>query len=43
MTSEKGSEIINSGWRAACITYASHLGLHNVSSIDPFAEIDLIN
>ena len=40
MTSDKGSDIIKSGWRAAGITDAINLGLVNLASIEPFEEID---
>ena len=42
MTTDKGSEISNSGWSAAGITDAIQFSLHNLPSIDPFDEIDPI-
>ena len=40
MTSEKGKEIILSGWRAAGISDAIRLGILGLPSIDPFEDLD---
>ena len=40
MTSSKGKNIIESGWRAAGITDAIRLGSKNLPPFDPFHEID---
>ena len=40
MTSGKGCNIIKNGWKAAGITNAICLGLHNLPSVDPFDEMD---
>ena len=40
MTSDKGVDIIKSGWRAVSIADAISLGLRNLPSIDPFDDID---
>ena len=40
MTSSKGKNITESGWRAAGITGAICLGSKNLPPIDPFHEID---
>ena len=39
MTTDKGKEIIESGWRAAGILDALKLGLEKLPSIDPFSDI----
>ena len=40
MTSEKGKEIILSGWGAAGISDAIRLGILGLPSIDPFEDLD---
>ena len=40
MATDKGCDIINSGWKAAGITSAIRLGLNNLPSVDPFDEMD---
>lgn len=40
MTSEKGKEIILSGWRAAGISDAIRLGILGLPTIDPFEDLD---
>ena len=40
MTTSKGKEIINSGWKAAGISDALELGSNKMPSIDPFDDID---
>ena len=40
MTTSKGKEIINSGWKGAGISDALELGSSKMPSIDPFDDID---
>ena len=40
MTTDKYCDIIKNGWKAAGITDAICLGLNNLSSVDPFDEMD---
>ena len=40
MTTSKGKEIIDGGWKASGISDASKLGSQKLSYIDPFHEID---
>ena len=40
MTTSKGKEIIDSGWRAACISDAIKLGSSKLPPINPFHDID---
>ena len=42
MTTSKGKEIIDSGWKAAGIADAINLGLSQLPPIDPFNDIDPI-
>ena len=42
MTTSKGKEIIDSGWKAAGISDAVKLGSSNLPPIDPFNDIDPI-
>ena len=40
MTTDKGCDIIKNEWKAAGITDAIRLWLNNLSSVDPFDEMD---
>jgi len=40
MTTSKGREIIDSGWKASGISDAIKLGSEKMPSIDPFKDID---